>query len=84
MFLVTVALEELSFIDRALALVKYVKVSINCNSFQLLDEVKPNKKLSSVSTQDKTNNMFVVFLFLESPVLFPGATGVFCSGVESN
>jgi len=29
MFLVNVALEELSFVDRVLALVKYVKVSIN-------------------------------------------------------
>jgi hypothetical protein len=28
--------------------------------------------------------MFVVFLSLESPVLFPGATGGFCSWVESN
>jgi hypothetical protein len=79
MFLVTVSLEELSFVDRALALVKYVKVSIKCNSFQLLDEVQPNKK-----RQDKTNNMFVVFLSLDSPVLFPGATGVFWSCVESN
>jgi hypothetical protein len=79
MFLVTVALEELSFVDRALALVKYVKVSINCKSFRLLDEVQPNKKFSLVSRQDKTNNMFVVFLSLDSPVLFPGATGVFWS-----
>jgi hypothetical protein len=52
---------------------------MNCNSFQLLDEVQPNKK-----RQDKTNNMFVVFLSLDSPVLFPGATGVFWSCVESN
>jgi hypothetical protein len=28
--------------------------------------------------------MFVVFLSLDSPVLFPGATGVFWSWVESN
>jgi hypothetical protein len=81
MFLVTVALEELSFVGRALALVKYVTVSINCNSFQLLDEVQPNKKFSLVSRQDKTrqdktNNMFVVFLSLDSPVLFPGPTDV--------
>jgi hypothetical protein len=54
MFLVTVALEELSFVDRALALVKYVQGFINCNSFQLLDEVEPNKKYSLVSRQDKT------------------------------
>jgi hypothetical protein len=79
MFLVTGPLEELSFVERGLALVNYVKVSINCNSFQLLDEVQPNNKLSLVSRQDKTNNMFVVFLSLDSPVLFPGATGVFCS-----
>jgi hypothetical protein len=44
MFLVNVALEELSFVDRVLALVKYVKVSINCNSFRLLVEVQRNKK----------------------------------------
>jgi hypothetical protein len=44
MFLVAVSVEELSFVDRALAVVKYVKVSSNCNSFQLLDEVQPNKK----------------------------------------
>jgi hypothetical protein len=79
MFLVNVALEELSFVDGVLALVKYVQASINCNSFRLLDEVQRNKKFSLVSRQDKTNNMFVVFLFLDSPVLFPGATGVFFS-----
>jgi hypothetical protein len=74
MFWVTVALEELSFVDRALALVKYVKVSIDCNSFHRLDEVQPKKK-----SQFRINNTFVVFLSLDSPVLFPGATGVFRS-----
>jgi hypothetical protein len=73
---VTVPLEDLSFVDRALALVKYEKVSINCNSFRLLDELQPNMKFSLVPRQDKTNNMFIVFLSLDSPVLFPGATDV--------
>jgi hypothetical protein len=54
MVLVNVALEELSFVDRVLALVKYVKVSINCNSFRLLYEVQRNKKFSLVSRQEKT------------------------------
>jgi hypothetical protein len=48
MVVVNVALEELSFVDRALALVKYDKVSINCHSFQVLDELQPNKKFSLV------------------------------------